>query len=295
MKAYLLLALCLGTSYYSQVGINTGSNLDKSAALHINSSQKGLLIPRVSLSGATDVTTINNPANGLLVFNLTDGNNGTPLNTNDDVLKNRLYSFSNGKWNIFVSGEELNQKINNILLNKLIALVNMKLSGNDLSFVSNDLGNNIRRFIFDNKATDKLNTFNASTGEFTAPYTGYYLVNMNILLKPWGNNYNPGNNVKTPLRLGLSKPYTGSFPSNGLTDLIFYDATEILDSAQGSNFITYLNLKSIIYLQSGEKTVPLVKYITPGTTGNQYNLNTEANNYNRGLTNTISIIYLPTS
>ncbi|SDI37856.1 hypothetical protein [Chryseobacterium jejuense] len=295
MRIYFLLTMCLSVSHYSQVGINTNASPDVSAALHINSTNKGLLIPRVSLSGVTDITTIKNPANGLLVFNLADANNGTPLNTNDDVVKNKLYSFSNGRWNAFVNGEELNQKINNILLNRLIALVNMNPSGNELSFVSSDLGNNIRRFIFDHKVTDKLNTFNTSTGEFTAPFTGYYLINMNILLKPWGNNYNPGSNIKNPIRLGLSKPYTGSFSANGLTDIIFQNANENLDSAQGGNFITYLNFKSIIYLQSGEKTVPIVKYITPGTAGNQYNLNTEANNYNRVLTNTISIIYLPTS
>lgn len=295
MRISILLAMCLGVLHYSQVGINTYSSLDNSAALHINSSNKGLLIPRVSLSGATDITTIKNPANGLLVFNLTDADNGTPQNTDDDVVKNRLYSFTNGKWNAFVNAEEINKKIDNILPNKLIALVNMKPSGNDLSFVSNDLGNNIRRFIFDNKVTDKLNTFNASTGEFTAPFTGYYLVNMNILLKPWGNNFDPTNNIKMPLRLGLSKPYTGLFPANGLTDIIFQNANENLDSAQGAHLITYLNFKSIIYLKSGEKTVPIVKYITPGTSGNQYNLNTEANNYNRVITNTISIIYLPTS
>ncbi|KMQ61518.1 hypothetical protein ACM46_16025 [Chryseobacterium angstadtii] len=295
MKIYSLLALFLGVFHYSQVGINANPRPDNSAALDVQATNKGLLIPRVSLSGATDITTINNPANGLLVFNLSDADNGTPLNTSDDVIKNRLYSFSNGRWNIFVNADEMNTKINNILLNRLVALINMKSSGNDLTFVSGDLGNNIRRFIFDNKVADKSNTFDTSTGEFTAPFTGYYLVNMNILLKPWANNFDPANNIKNPIRLGLAKPYTGTFPASGLTDSIFYSVYETLDSARGSNFITYLNMKSIIFMQANQKTVPLVKYITPGTTGNQYNLNTEANNYNRVLTNTISIIYLPTA
>ncbi|WP_291872840.1 hypothetical protein [Chryseobacterium sp.] len=294
MKIYSLLMICFGVFHYSQVGINVIPRPDNSAALHVQSTNKGLLIPRVSLLGATDITTINKPANGLLVFNLKDGDNGTPLTT-DDVLKNRLYSFSNGRWNIFVNAEEMDKKINNILLNRLVALVNMKPSGNDLSFVSGDLGNNIRRFIFDNKVTDKSNTFNTSTGEFTAPFTGYYVINMNILLKPWANNFDPGNNIKTPIRLGLAKPYTGTFPASGVTDAIFHSVFQNLDSAMGNNFITYMNLKTIIFLQSGEKTVPLVKYISPGTSGNQYNLNTEANNYNRVLTNTISIVYLPTT
>ncbi|ASW76135.1 hypothetical protein IQ37_06025 [Chryseobacterium piperi] len=294
MKTILLFSILSSLFHYSQVGINTNFP-DKSAILHANATHKGLLISRVSLSGTTDITTIPKPAEGLLVFNLVNANNETPADTTDDVLENRFYSFSNGRWHLFTEEKELNQKISDLLLNRLITLVNMKPSGNDLSFVSSDLGNNIRRFIFDSKVTDKLNTFNTTTGEFTAPFTGYYLVNMNILLKPWKNNFDPNNNVKTPLLLGLSKPYTNSFPTSGLTDNIFYNAIENLDSARGANFITYLNLKSIIYLKTGEKTVPIVKYITPGSTEGQYNLNTEANNYNRTLTNTISIIYLPTS
>ena len=54
-----------------------------------------------------------------------------------------------------------------------------------------------------------------------------------------------------------------------------------------------MSYKNIIYLEAGQKTVPLVKYITPGTNTNEYNLNTELNNYDRTITNTISIIFLP--
>ena len=49
-------------------GVNT-LNPDPSAVLHINATDKGLLIPRVTLSGLNDVTTVATPANGLLVFN----------------------------------------------------------------------------------------------------------------------------------------------------------------------------------------------------------------------------------
>ncbi|SEH28291.1 hypothetical protein SAMN05421593_0661 [Chryseobacterium culicis] len=51
------------------VGIGTVAP-DASAILDVTSTNKGILAPRISLSSATDVTTIANPAVGLLVFNL---------------------------------------------------------------------------------------------------------------------------------------------------------------------------------------------------------------------------------
>ncbi|MEA1849117.1 MULTISPECIES: hypothetical protein [Chryseobacterium] len=50
------------------VGIGTGAP-DASAALDIVSAGKGVLIPRVALSSATDVVTIPSPATGLLAYN----------------------------------------------------------------------------------------------------------------------------------------------------------------------------------------------------------------------------------
>lgn len=49
-----------------QMGINT-TTPDSSAALHVESNDKGVLFPKVSLLSATDNTTIANPAFGLIV------------------------------------------------------------------------------------------------------------------------------------------------------------------------------------------------------------------------------------
>lgn len=57
-------------SLVAQVGIGT-SNVNSSAKLQVDASDKGFLPPRVSLTGTADVTTIQNPASGLLVFNTT--------------------------------------------------------------------------------------------------------------------------------------------------------------------------------------------------------------------------------
>jgi len=51
-----------------QIGIGTGSP-DASAALEVSSTNKGMLIPRVALTGSTDQTTIPSPATGLMAYN----------------------------------------------------------------------------------------------------------------------------------------------------------------------------------------------------------------------------------
>lgn len=73
---FLILLLLIATQAgFSQVAINTtGAVPDPSAILDVNAPDKGLLIPRVSLNSIADnITPVNNPAIGLLVYN-TGGN-----------------------------------------------------------------------------------------------------------------------------------------------------------------------------------------------------------------------------
>lgn len=84
---FLFAMMASSVSLFSQVGINT-TTPDPSSVLDIVSTNKGLLIPRVSLTGNTDVTTIPNPANGLLVYNLVDTGGATP------VKKDNFYKFN---------------------------------------------------------------------------------------------------------------------------------------------------------------------------------------------------------
>ena len=98
MKNFKLLLLSVvmitGLSLPAQVAVNTdGSNPDTSAMLDVNSSNKGILIPRVTQS---EIEAIANPANGLMVFN-TDAN------------KLFIYIASEFKWKevLFGSGEIL--------------------------------------------------------------------------------------------------------------------------------------------------------------------------------------------
>lgn len=91
MKKLLLTTLIIvanSTSIFSQVGIGT-TNPSTSSALDINSTNSGLLIPRISLTSTTDATTIPNPATSLLIYNTT---------TVSDIVPG--FYFWNGKWNL---------------------------------------------------------------------------------------------------------------------------------------------------------------------------------------------------
>ena len=62
--------LILAVSGYSQVAINTdGSNSNSSAMLDVKSTDKGMLIPRMT---QTQIEVIASPANGLIVYNTDD-------------------------------------------------------------------------------------------------------------------------------------------------------------------------------------------------------------------------------
>ena len=56
------------------IGINpTGATPNASAMLDVSSTDKGMLIPRVSLTSTSDVNTVSNPATSLLVYNTNAG------------------------------------------------------------------------------------------------------------------------------------------------------------------------------------------------------------------------------
>ncbi len=102
MKKICHLGIALSSlSFYGQVGINT--NLpDPSAIIEVSAdappgsvstAKKGLLLPRVALSGSNDTTTIPNPARGLLIINTADS--GTYPN---EVLANEYYYWDGFHW-----------------------------------------------------------------------------------------------------------------------------------------------------------------------------------------------------
>lgn len=99
MKKPILLALVFLFVYnlHAQVGIGVNSTTPHtSSVLDVSATNKGVLFPRVALINITDVTTVNDPANGLLVYN---------TSTNASVFPGfYYYSRPERTWKRFVSG-----------------------------------------------------------------------------------------------------------------------------------------------------------------------------------------------
>jgi hypothetical protein len=102
-KLFLLLTISLSLSVSSQIGVGT-ANADPSAMVDINSTDKGLLIPRISLTGKQDVSTIASPANGLMVYNL-----ATAGDSPNNVIANNIYKFNgaSNQWELLISQDAL--------------------------------------------------------------------------------------------------------------------------------------------------------------------------------------------
>lgn len=82
-------------SAHAQVGFGTPTP-DPSAEVEIQANDKGILIPRVALTGTTDNTTIATPANSLMVFN---------TSTVADISPG-FYYWYNSKWNRIIMGDD---------------------------------------------------------------------------------------------------------------------------------------------------------------------------------------------
>lgn len=287
-KNYFIMMLGVGQLFSSQVGIGT-TTPHQSAALDIDKSNKGILIPRVSLSGKNDITTITNPANGLLVFNTNNGNNSTVNTTADDVIAGNFYSFStaNNSWDLLVNNTVLDQAIEGLGVPRLQVIATVDPTGNDISYIGSDLGSNIRKLFFPVKKYDRNNSYNALTSEFTAPLTGYYQIEASLLLKSY--QAQSSTNVT---RLGVSKPYT-NFVYNGNATFAFLN--QPINPVISDTEPLTLKVSGVIFIQKDQKICFLTRYITPGNTAgnNIYSMNTENIGFDRANVNNMVITYFP--
>lgn len=87
----ILSAIFLSNFAFSQVGIGI-SNPDPSSILHLESSNKGFLPPKVVLHSETDNVAVLNPANGLLVYNTSANLSGPGLYYNDGTSSSPIWS-----------------------------------------------------------------------------------------------------------------------------------------------------------------------------------------------------------
>jgi hypothetical protein len=94
MKKLLLLGISIPFMTLAQVGINT-SNPYNSAALQVESSNKGILIPRVNITNTTSQSPISvTPKDGLLVYN-----SGTSQGTHKRYFWDSTANSGSGAWN----------------------------------------------------------------------------------------------------------------------------------------------------------------------------------------------------
>lgn len=122
---FLLLNTTIANS--QNVGINSsGTNPDASAGLDVSFTNKGLLIPRVALTGKTDVATISSAATSLLVYNT--ANAGTSPN---EVFPG-YYWWDGTIWNRF-SNETLRRFLSSNVINSN-AVANTAADVTGLSF-----------------------------------------------------------------------------------------------------------------------------------------------------------------
>lgn len=93
LQLSLIAAALSSNVVLAQVGIGTTAP-DNSSILHLNSTNKGLLITSVAITSANDNTTIASPATGLLIWN-----NGT-----GGFSPAGFYYWNNSQWNILSTG-----------------------------------------------------------------------------------------------------------------------------------------------------------------------------------------------
>ncbi|MBS1653719.1 MAG: hypothetical protein JSU05_02650 [Bacteroidetes bacterium] len=90
-KTHLLVLLSFPILSFCQVGVGTNS-VDPSAKLQVESSNKGFLPPRITLTGTNDNSTIANPATGLMIFNTATAGSGS------NTVTPGVYYFSGSAW-----------------------------------------------------------------------------------------------------------------------------------------------------------------------------------------------------
>ena len=151
---FALFFLFFTVTTQAQVGIGTTTPA-ASAKLDISSTSKGLLIPRVALTGTTDAVTISSPAVSLLVYNTTANSYVTPG-----------YYYNSGTsgstlWVRLVNEWALDTKLNKTDTASLSTRIHTKLDKWDTASLSNRIDTKLTKWdtaSLSNRIDTKLNS-----------------------------------------------------------------------------------------------------------------------------------------
>ena len=100
-KVMFLFFVSLSFGLQAQVGFGT-STPDADAILELQASDKALLLPRVALTGTSDIITVPNPVAGMMVYNT-----ATTTTSGTAVQANNIYLFDGIRWKQVVDNNRL--------------------------------------------------------------------------------------------------------------------------------------------------------------------------------------------
>lgn len=104
-KQFSLLFILAASNIFSQVGIGTASP-NPSAALELAGANKGLILPHAALISKIDITTIPNPAAGLVIYNTS--NSTSSIADNIKVYADIPYVFNGIQWQDMMDDVKIN-------------------------------------------------------------------------------------------------------------------------------------------------------------------------------------------
>ncbi len=224
----LSLLFCFKNSFSQNVGINSsGSAPAASAGLDVSFTDKGLLVPRVALTGTTDVTTIPSPANSLLVYNTVSAGDVTPgfyyysTDTSSWIKLNTQFASSGTNVNYTAGSVNIGTTTSDAS-----ALLNVSSSSKGVLIPQVELTNSTTAAPVSSPTTSLLVYNTRTTGDVSAGF--YYwtgtawtrLANGNVSVSGWGTTGNSGTTSANYVGTSDAKPlyFRTNTASSGTTN-----------------------------------------------------------------------------
>lgn len=185
-------ALITGIAAQGQVGVGTATP-HPSSILDLNASNKGLLLPRVALTSTSDITTVPNPAKGLLVY--ATQNSGTGITA---IQRDTLYRFDGIRWRSLTTREKF-------ISNEIPKIVAVGRKTTEEGCVGDTNGSF--------NLNERSSTLITATGAFTPPQTGYYMFSVGLIQLMNSNpsqNFNISPYIQAPNLATYSYTYRGT-------------------------------------------------------------------------------------